>query len=511
MTADNKQQNKQLVEQTAVAVKQRQGSITIVGLGAGPFGFLTIETFDKLQQATRLFLRTTVHPAVADLRECHIAFESFDDVYNSKGSFEDVYQTIADTCLAVARGGEDVVYAVPGSPLVAERTVQLIRQQARQAGIKLIILPGMSFLEVLYVRLEIDPLEGLAILDATSLDMRLASSGAALVITQIYNRQIASDTKLGLMDVYPDDYQVTVVSNLGLADEKILHLPLYEIDRVPVINHLTSLFVPAPRQQSTTFSLTPLIDVMARLRAKDGCVWDIEQTHSSLRRYLVEEVYEVLEAIDLQDDQLLCEELGDLLLQIIFHARVAEEFQHFSLQDVIDKVTEKLIRRHPHVFGDVSVQDAAEVVVNWEKIKQQEKVERSSVLDGISPGLPALMRAFKMQGKVAKVGFDFPNIAQAWDKLYEEIGELKEAIVQQDEAAIADELGDVLFATVNVARFLKVEPETALNHTNNKFARRFQFIEKRLAEQKIAWNKITIKKLDLIWEEAKEQKEQKER
>jgi tetrapyrrole methylase family protein/MazG family protein len=504
MIADNKQQiNKQFAESLA----GRPGSITIVGLGAGPFGLLTVETLDKLQQATQLYLRTTVHPAVALLRERHISFESFDDVYNSKNSFEEVYQTIADTCIAAARRGEDLVYAVPGSPFVAEQTVLLIRQQARLAGIELTILPGMSFLEVLYGKVEIDPLEGLAILDATNLDRRLVASGAALVITQVYNRQIASDTKLCLMDFYPDDYQVTLVSNLGLADEQIISLPLYEMDRVPAINHLTSLFVPAPRQKSRTFSLTPLIDVMARLRSKHGCVWDIEQTHSSLRRYLVEEVYEVLEAIDLQDDQLLCEELGDLLLQIIFHARVAEEFQHFSMQDVIDRVTEKLIRRHPHVFGTVSVQDAAEVVVNWDKIKQQEKTERSSVLDGISPGLPALMRAFKIQSKVAKVGFDWSDIAPAWDKLYEEIGELKAAIAVSDQAAISDELGDVLFAAVNVARFLHVEPETALNHTNNKFVGRFCFIENRLAQQKKSWQDMTIKQLDLIWEEAKQQEE----
>ncbi len=193
------------------------------------------------------------------------------------------------------------------------------------------------------------------------------------------------------------------------------------------------------------------------------------------------------------------------MLQIVFHARVAEEFQHFSMQDVINTVTEKMLRRHPHVFGDVSVRDAAEVIVNWEKIKQLEKTERSSVLDGISQGLPALMRAFKMQGKVAKVGFDWPDIAPAWDKLYEEIGELKEAIVQCDPAAVADEMGDVLFAAVNVARFLQVEPETALNHTNNKFAGRFHFIENRLAKQGISWEKTTIKELDLIWEEAKQQ------
>ncbi|MBU2700689.1 tetrapyrrole methylase family protein/MazG family protein [Sporomusaceae bacterium BoRhaA] len=485
--------------------KQQVGSITIVGLGAGPFGFLTIETLEVLEQATKLYLRTAVHPAVAGLREKQIGFESFDDVYNSKASFEEVYQTITDRCLAAAQAGEKLVYAVPGSPLVAEQTVLLIRKQAQQQGVPLTILPGMSFLEVLYARLAIDPLEGLVILDAANLDMSLAKSGTALVITQLYDRQIASDTKLSLMDAYPDDYEVTVVRNLGLADETICQMPLYKMDRIPVIDHLTSLFVPAVQLKSTTFSLTPLLDVMAKLRSPTGCVWDIEQTHSSLRRHLVEEVYEVLEAIDLEDCGLLCEELGDLLMQIVFHARMAEEFQHFSMQDVIDGVTEKLIRRHPHVFGDISVRNAAEVVVNWDKIKQQEKTDRSSVLDGVPKGLPALMRAFKLQSKAGKVGFDWSDLAPVWDKLYEELDEFKEAIASGDREAMEDEFGDVLFSAVNVARFLKLEPETSLNHTNNKFVRRFQFIEKRLAAEEIAWDKMRLESLDLLWKEAKGQ------
>jgi len=485
---------------------QTPGSITIVGLGAGPFRFLTVETLEVLQQATRLYLRTAVHPAAAGLKERHIVFESFDDIYEHKASFEEVYQTIADTCIAAAQDGENLVYAVPGSPLVAEQTVVLLRQQARLAGIELVILPGMSFLEVLYAKLEIDPLAGLAILDAASLDMSLVASGSALVITQVYNRQIASDVKLGLMEVYPDDYAVILVSNLGLPDEQIITLPLYEMDRFPGINHLTSLFVPTSRhkQQNSTFSLTPLVDVMNRLRSPGGCVWDLEQTHSSLRRYLVEEVYEVLEAIDLQDKHLLCEELGDLLLQIVFHARIAEEFQDFSMQDVIDQVTAKLIRRHPHVFGDISVQDAAEVVVNWDKIKQQEKTERLSVLDGISPGLPALMRAFKIQGKVAKAGFDWPDMVPVWAKFIAAIANLKEAAIQGDLKARHDKMGDMLFAAVTVARFLKVEPETVLNYTNNNFARRFQFIEKRLVKQTIAFEKITNEDFNSLWEEAKQ-------
>ncbi|MDU2064807.1 MAG: nucleoside triphosphate pyrophosphohydrolase [Sporomusaceae bacterium] len=480
------------------------GTITVVGLGAGPFEYLTVETLDYLTQATSLYLRTAIHPSVAGLRSRGISFETFDSAYHTGSSFEAVYDSIVAACIAKAQAGEAVVYAVPGSPLVAEQTVVLLRQAAVEANIPLTILPGMSFLEVLYAKLEIDPLAGLAILDGAKLDLNVAASGAALVISQVYNQQIASDVKLSLMDFYPDEHQVIFIRNLGLPDEEIRPIFLYELDRQPVIDHLTSLYVPAIASRQKDFSLTPLVDIMTKLRAQDGCPWDIEQTHSSLRRYMVEEVYEVLEAIDQEDAELLCEELGDLLLQIVFHARVAEESGAFSMQDVIDQVTEKMVRRHPHVFGSISVQDAAEVVLNWDQIKKLEKQgERPSQLDGIPGDLPSLLKAYKLQGKAKKVGFDWPHIDFVWQKVQEELAELKEAVAMGAQQAIEAELGDVLFSLVNLARFLQVEPETALNRTNQKFKSRFQFIEKRLAESQVLWENVTLDELDLLWEEAK--------
>jgi tetrapyrrole methylase family protein/MazG family protein len=260
----------------------------------------------------------------------------------------------------------------------------------------------------------------------------------------------------------------------------------------------------SPRPRAAAFSLDPVVDVMAALRSPGGCVWDLEQNHRSLRRYIVEEVYEVLEAIDLADGDKLCEELGDLLLQIVFHARIAEEAGEFSMQDVVDTVTEKMVRRHPHVFGEVSVRDAAEVIVNWEKIKRREHPgERPSVLDGVPKELPALMRAYKLQAKAAKVGFDWNSAAPVWDKIYEELAELREAAAGGDAAAIEGELGDVLFSVVNLARFFDTEPETALNVTNNKFVRRFAYIEAKVKEQGLKWKDLSLMELDALWNEAK--------
>lgn len=478
--------------------------ITIVGLGPGELGLLTLETMEVLAEAGTLLLRTAKHPSVAGLTQRGIRFQSYDYVYEREVTFDAVYSYIADDCIRLVQEQGSLVYAVPGSPLVAEKTVTLIRERARSAGITVRILPGMSFLEVLYTRLAVDPIHGITIVDAADIAALPPELTSALVITQLYDRTVASEAKLALMQTYPDDYPVTLVRNLGLADEEIVTIPLYELDRLKTIDHLTSAYLPGRKKKQEQFRLEPLIDIMARLRSPQGCLWDIEQTHPSLRRYIVEEVYEVLEAIELAAPDKLCEELGDLLLQIVFHARIAEESDDFSMQDVIDTVCEKMIRRHPHVFGDVTVNDAAEVVVNWEQIKKQEKGRQAySVLAGIPIGLPSLMRAYKMQGKAAKVGFDWDNIAPVWEKIKEELTELQEAVDSGHQANIEGELGDVLFAVVNLARFINVEPETALNRTNNKFERRFNYIEEIVKKRGKEWKNYTLAELDCLWEEAK--------
>jgi len=478
--------------------------IIIVGLGPGDFKFITLETFELIQKAPRLLLRTAKHPAVAGLQARGISFASYDELYEKHATFEEVYQAIARDCVDQARREGSVVYAVPGSPAVAEQSVALIRELGVTEGLEVKVLPGMSFLDLLYVRLSADPVEGITVVDANDISRLPQELDTALVITQVYNRQVASDTKLSLMDYYPDDFKITVVHNLGLADESIITMPLFEMDRLTAIDHLTSVYVPCRPRRQHSFTLKPVIDVMAKLRSPSGCIWDIEQTHLSLRRYFVEEVYEVLEAIELADKDKLCEELGDVLLQVVFHSRVAEEYGEFSMQDVIDGVTAKLIRRHPHVFGDITVADAAEVVVNWDKIKGQEKSgERPRVLDGVPKGLPSLMRACKLQAKAAKKGFDWNSIDPVWEKIQEELNELKE-VAGKDGAAAEEELGDVLFSVVNLARFLNLEAETALNATNNKFVRRFGYIEDQVKLAGLSWENMSLKQLDFFWNKAKE-------
>lgn len=482
------------------------GELIVVGLGAGRKGLMTEETKKLLTEEACVRLRTAKHPTVEELKKEGYTFESFDYVYEQKDTFEEVYDTIVEACLSLAEEMGRLIYAVPGSPLVAEKTVQLLRERAEGRSVKLTILPAMSFLEVLYVRLGVDPINGLTILDGDDIGKIAFDNTVALVVTQVYDRAVASEVKLALMEQYDDEQPITFVRNLGLDDEEVREIPLYELDRQPNIDHLTSIYVPRREPREQTFDMTPLTDVMQTLRSPGGCPWDIEQTHESLRRYMIEEVYEVIEAIENEDAPLLCEELGDLLLQIVFHARVAEECGHFSMQDVIDGVTAKMIRRHPHVFGDISVSDAGEVLVNWDAIKAQEKAgQRKGALDGVSPGLPALMAAFKLQKKASKVGFDWEEAKEVWEKVREELGELAEASAEGDQTAIEEEFGDVLFSLVNLSRFLHIEPETSLTAANHKFRRRFTFIEEKMEKQGIKWKDMTIDAMNELWEQAKQE------
>ncbi|NLM27099.1 MAG: nucleoside triphosphate pyrophosphohydrolase [Clostridiaceae bacterium] len=253
------------------------------------------------------------------------------------------------------------------------------------------------------------------------------------------------------------------------------------------------------------YSYEDLLEIMKILRSPQGCPWDREQDHESLKRYLIEEAYEVIEAIDLKDPEKLCEELGDVLLQVVFHSRIAEENGQFTMKDVIHTVSEKMVHRHKHVFGKEHAETADDVIDLWENIKREEKgnKDRTSVLDGVPSVLPALMRSYKIQEKAAKVGFDWDNIDDAWKKVTEEAGELREAYTSGDMAKSEEEIGDLLFAVVNVARFLKIEPEMALTGTIGKFIKRFEYIEKRSSEMGKELTSMTLAEMDELWDEAK--------
>ncbi len=247
-----------------------------------------------------------------------------------------------------------------------------------------------------------------------------------------------------------------------------------------------------------------LVEIMRRLRGPGGCPWDRQQTHESLQRYFIEEVYEALEAIDDKDWQRLCCELGDVMLQVVFHAQLAEEAGRFTIRDVLRCINEKLVRRHPHVFGQVKVDSADQVLVNWEHIKATEEGERrESVLDGIPRGLPALQEAEKVQRRAARVGFDWPDVSGVWPKVEEELAELRREADRGDPDRIEAELGDLLFAIVNLARFLGVDPERALRRATRRFSERFREVERAARESGRKLEDMTLEEMDQLWEAAK--------
>ena len=287
----------------------------------------------------------------------------------------------------------------------------------------------------------------------------------------------------------------------GTAQARVESLALYEIDRSPSIGLLTALYVP-PLGPATSFEAFQ--EIIAHLRAPDGCPWDREQTHLSLRTYLLEEVYEVLAALDAEDVQSLQEEFGDLLLQIVLHAQIATEEGEFTMSDVLQGIHTKIVRRHPHVFGDLELKDAQGVLQNWERLKEKERhangKAEASLLDGVALALPALVQAEQYQLRAARVGFDWPDIQGVLDKLDEELREVHAA---QETDERADEIGDVLFAVVNLARWYKLDPESALRAANQRFKSRFYYIEQAARAQGRSISDMTIDEMEAKWQEAK--------
>ncbi|MDN4076250.1 nucleoside triphosphate pyrophosphohydrolase [Fictibacillus terranigra] len=478
-------------------------SITILGLGAGDIHQLTVGVYRTLLQSQHVYVRTKDHPAVSELEREGVSMTFFDDIYEKHDAFEEVYREITSVLFEKASSGH-ITYAVPGHPLVAEQTVQLLLNEADSRGIEVKVAGGKSFLDEMYTALKIDPIEGCQILDGTSLKKEQIQIRNHVIIVQVYDDFIASEVKLTLMEKYPDDFKVAVVTAAGSAGESIQWVPLYELDRSVTLNNLTAVYVPPVDHEEMLYrDFEHLRGIIKELRGPNGCPWDKKQTHQSLKKYLIEESYEVLEAIDEEDDDHLAEELGDVLLQVLLHAQIGEDEGYFSMDEVISVLAEKMIRRHPHVFGDVEADTADEVLQNWDKIKSAEKgnEHRRSLLDGVAKGLPALHKAYDYQKKAAKAGFDWDEVTPILDKLREEFDEWK-AAESDDERK--KEFGDILFTLVNLGRFYGIHPEEALAMTNQKFYTRFRYIENELNKEGLAPGDASLEKMDKLWNQAKE-------
>jgi tetrapyrrole methylase family protein / MazG family protein len=478
--------------------------IVVVGLGPGGSDHVTVDTLDAIERATHRYLRTAVHPT-ADLVPGAV---TFDHLYDTADTFDDVYTEIADALVAAAAEHGEILYAVPGSPLVLERTV---RHLLARDDVECDLRPAMSFLDVAWARLGVDPVEaGVRLVDGHEFATAAAGERGPLLVAHAHANWVLSDIKLAV-DEAAGDESVTILHALGTPDERIVEVPWAELDRAIEADHLTSLWIP--------HLAAPVGAAYVRFHRltrtlREQCPWDIEQTHASLVPHLLEETYEVVDAVhgldadDPTTDEHLIEELGDLLYQIEFHATIAEQEGRFTIADVASGIHDKLVRRHPHVFGELvgTDLDTDEVLSNWDEIKRTEK-GRTSVFDGIARSMPALAYAAKVGGKASKVGFDWPDVDGAFAKIAEETAELHDEIGAADAAATSDaaasELGDLLFAVVNVARHLRIDPELALRAATDKFRSRFEGVERLARERSIELRGADLSTLDALWDEVK--------
>ncbi len=436
--------------------------ITVVGLGPGNPQYLTQAVREALSASTEVWVRTVRHPAVAALPPA-LTIRSCDDLYEREDTFDDVYRAIAVRLLAEARN-QPLVYAVPGDPAVGEASVGYLRAAAGNAGFPIVLLPGVSFIGPTLAQLGWDALNGLQVADATALAQRhhpdLDPDRPAL-IAQVYCRIVAADLKLTLLSQYPAEHPVFLVAGAGTRAVRTESFPLHELDRRDDFDDLTTVAIPPLPFPG---SLLSLAEVVARLRAPDGCPWDREQTHESLRPYLLEETYEALDALDFGNVEALAEELGDLLLQIALHAQLAVEAGEFALSDIVHAVTTKVVHRHPHVFGDDRAESAEEVRISWDALKRRERAARGETdpFAGIPSAMPALARAQLLQRKAEAEVSSMTDARAALAAPAEDPGTPE---------GRAEWVGEALWAIVSVARSWDLDAETALREASARFVR----------------------------------------
>ncbi len=456
--------------------------------------------------AKRLYLQTEQTPCA--LPVVGLQYDSMDDLYRQADDFDALQAAIQARLFS---SGEDVTYAVPGR--AAGEALFTLSREAEKRGYTVETVAGAGYAE--------------AAIDAGQMQYNSFVTAAAATLPQQLDRRLplvieeldtaiaASEVKLRLLEYWPDETKLTIYMLGESGHYAQASVPLYMLDRLssdeafikahPTPYHAaTVVYVPPCELLSLErFGYEELEEVMLRLRAPGGCPWDAEQSHESLKRSLIEECYEVLDAIDAKDDAALCEELGDVLLQVVFHAQIAAEQARFTGRDISTGIVEKLIYRHPHVFGTGKADTAEAVLDKWEELKKAEKhfASTSEMMQAIPKNFPALMRGEKVQKKAAKAGFDWDNAADALLKLREETEELQEAM--EGGGDIAEEMGDLFFAAVNVARLLKLDSEQTLTNATNKFIRRYTAMEELASSRGLKLEELSLAEQDKLWNEVK--------
>ena len=481
--------------------------IKILGLGTGSLDSLTVKAYKALKNSNNIYIRTGEYPTVKELEKEGVKFETYDEKYNTSDLFRTLYDFIAEDIIKKESEFGDVVYAVPGHPLVAEKSVTNLIEKCKERNIEYEIFPATSFIDLAMEKLEIDASEGFKIIDAFDIKDKILNKRDDIFITQVYNNLIASEVKLKLLEVFDDETMINYIK-LDMETGEFINreIPLFELDWQEDLDHTTYVYV--KKDKNNKYDFYDLIEIIDKLRGKDGCPWDKVQTHDSIKRDLLEECYEVIDAIEKEDMIGLEEELGDLLLHVIFHSSIGKEEGEFTINDVLTGICEKMIYRHPHVFKDLNNKTVEQVLESWDDTKKKEKGFETITdeMNAVAKALPSTIKAAKIQKKASKVGFDFENVEIAMEKVIEELNEIKDVYKLEKVSRIEDEVGDLLFSAVNVGRMLSVDCEEALEKTTSKFIKRFSFIESTALSKGKNLKDMTLEEMDKLWDEIKKSK-----
>ncbi len=474
--------------------------LTIIGTGTKKIDDISFKGYRTLKDEVFRFVRTDRHPFVEYLLEKSIQFKTFDKHFEEKKNLDQVYESIIDEILEKIKIEDNIYYYVPGSPYYGDIVTEYFMKNNID-DMEVEIIDSISFWQKAISLID-ENNENLKTLSGEEYNFYDIDINSNLLFTQIFNKDIAEKIKLDLGEIYGDEYKVNIID---VISENTMEIPVLMVDKLKKYSFSTYIFVESiEKSTKELYNVNNLLKTMETLRGPDGCPWDRKQTHKSIRDCLIEEAYEVVDAIEKEDYENFIEELGDLLLQVVFHAQIAREEGYFNIYDVYTGICKKLNERHPHVFGDVDAENEDEALKSWEYIKGKEKklnTYHDKLLE-VPKALSPLTKSYKIQKIAAEVGFDWPDINGAVSKIHEELDELLKEYDKIDKDKIEDELGDLLFAIVNFSRFLKINPDIALNRTVNKFIKRFKYIEDNSNK---SLKDMSLEDMDELWEKSKRQ------
>ncbi|MDD4780375.1 MAG: nucleoside triphosphate pyrophosphohydrolase [Tissierellia bacterium] len=474
-------------------------TIQIIGMGSGKLHDLTLKAFNALNEGIPNYSRTDRHPIINEIKDNNIEIHTFDEYFEKYDTFEEIYNNITIKIIELSEKYGKINYCTAGSPFYSDIVTKKLIDEYKDK-INIIIIDGMSFLDKCIKLCGASDYKSIKILDSLEVDEFSFDVNSINIITQVYDEEVASQLKIKLMETYSDDFMVQIIDVL---DETVKKIPLYELDQEKKYGFSTYFCINSiEKSKKTVYNINNLLQIMKILRGPEGCHWDKKQTHKSLRQHVIEEAYEVVDAIDNEDIDNLVEELGDLLLQVIFHSQIGSEEGYLNFNDIVTRVCNKMYSRHPHVFGNEKANTLDEALNSWEKAKQKEKNTNTYTenLKNVSKSLSPLSRSYKIQKRAANVGFDWPNETGALNKIKEELFEFIEEYKNMDFNKMENEFGDLLFAMVNFSRFMNINPDVALNKTINKFINRFEFIEKNSTKD---LKEMTLQEMDELWEKSK--------